>query len=304
MIDTVRGVLRVRKWPKKRGTPKSPLQRWWNDWFRQANLLAKYADGMTQARAIALTKGTGLYPRDIILKAMRGRLYIFHDENGKVWYPMAAIQDISDSLDVLAQNIGSVLVRATDRWRAPPTGNVNDVLTYKGGAAPPIWQAPATAGGLVQETLPGYPITPDGSLNAYELNVSAYSLLSVVLDGIGFVSSDRPILTLSIDGGATFKTGGTDYRQSYVTSSGGGGADVALIHLTPNAVAANHNSNMNLANVKAGRLSWSGMGDTSASYSTSRSGFANFDSPVTNIRISSLSGSNFNAGVIRVVGTR
>lgn len=146
MVDTVRGVLRVRKWPKKRGTPKSALQRWWIDWFRQANLLAKYADGMAMARAIEMTRQTGLYPRDVMLSAMRGRLYVWADETGWKWYPMAAVQDISDSLDVLAQTIGSVLVRATDRWRAPPVGVVGDVLTNQGVGAPPVWQAPAAGG--------------------------------------------------------------------------------------------------------------------------------------------------------------
>lgn len=70
MVDTVRGRLRVRKWPRKRGTPKSPLVRQWNDWFRDANYLAKRAPGHAQNAAIELTKGTGLYPRDLMLRAM------------------------------------------------------------------------------------------------------------------------------------------------------------------------------------------------------------------------------------------
>ncbi len=149
MIDTVRGVLRVRKWPKKRGTPRSALQRWWIDWFRQANLLAKYVDGASQARAIALTKGSGLYPRDVLLKAMRGRLYHFIDQDGNKWFPMAGIQDISDTLDMLAQTVGSVLVRATDRWRAPPAGTPGDVLTYQSAADPPEWVTPTGGGGYL-----------------------------------------------------------------------------------------------------------------------------------------------------------
>lgn len=147
MVDTVRGQLRVRKWPKKRGTPKSALQRWWIDWFRQANKLAKYVDAATARRAIDLTAGTGMYPRDIILSAMRGRLYSWVDQTGKKWHSMAAIQDISDSLDVLAQNIGDVLVRAADRWRAPPAGLIGDTLTYQGPDDPPIWTAPSAGGG-------------------------------------------------------------------------------------------------------------------------------------------------------------
>ena len=146
MIDTVRGVLRVRKWPKKRGTPKSALQRWWIDWFTQANLLAKYADGLSQAGAIALTKGSGLYPRDVLLAAMRGRLYWWADETGWKWFPVAAITDITNALDILAQTIGSVLVRAPDRWRAPTPGTLDQVLTLKGSPLVPEWAAPGGGG--------------------------------------------------------------------------------------------------------------------------------------------------------------
>ncbi len=146
MIDTVRGVIRVRRWPKKPGPPRSALQRWWMDWFTQANLLAKYADPMSQARAIQMTKDSGLYPRDVLLEAMRGRLYWWADETGWKWFPMAATQDVSNSLDTLYQTVGGVLVRAVDRWRAPVPGNLDDVLTLKGPDLVPEWAPAAGAG--------------------------------------------------------------------------------------------------------------------------------------------------------------
>lgn len=146
MIDTVRGVLRVRKWPRKRGTPKSALQRHWIDWFKQANLLAKYVDPVQQARAIEMTKGSGLYPRDVILSAMRGRLYWWADETGWKWFPMAAILDISKTFDILGQTVGDMFYRATDRWRAIPAGAVDEVLTAQGPGVAPAW-LPAAGGG-------------------------------------------------------------------------------------------------------------------------------------------------------------
>jgi len=146
MVDTFRGTIRVRKWPKKRGPPKSDAQKFWVDWFKQANFLAKYASDMDVKEAMEITAGTGLYPRDVILQAMRGRLYWWVDENGWRWYPVAAINDVSETLDVLAQTIGSVLVRDTDRWRAPPAGTIGDVLTYKGILLPPVWQTPGGGG--------------------------------------------------------------------------------------------------------------------------------------------------------------
>ena len=146
MVDTVRGVVRIRAWPKKRGPPKSENQKFWVDWFTQANLLAKYADPIQQVRAMEMTKGSGLYPRDVLLMAMRGSLYWWADATGWKWFSMASIQGISDSLDVLAQTVGSVLVRATDRWRTPTPGVINDVLTLKGTPAIPEWVAAAGGG--------------------------------------------------------------------------------------------------------------------------------------------------------------
>ena len=146
MIDVVRGVIRVRRWPKKRGRPRSASQRFWVDWFRQANLLAKYASAYDQTRAIELSEGKPLYPRDVLLQAMRGRLYNWTDENGWRWFSVAAIGDISEALDVLAQTVGSVLVRATDRWRDAGAGAAGDVLKHQGPGAAPIW-LPATGGG-------------------------------------------------------------------------------------------------------------------------------------------------------------
>jgi len=146
MIDAVRGVLRVRKWPKKRGTPTSARQRLWIEWFRQANELAKYADPMSQVRAIEMTKASGMYPRDVLLKAMRGRLYFWADTAGWKWFSVAARQDISDTLDVLAQTVGNILVRAKDRWKPPAAGVLDDVLTLKGADLVPEW-SPAAGGG-------------------------------------------------------------------------------------------------------------------------------------------------------------
>ncbi len=177
MVDTVRGVLRIRKWPKKRGTPKSASQLYWIDWFRQANRLAKYVDAATMRRAIDITKGSGMYPRDYILKAMRGRLYVWQDQFGKVWYPMAAVQDISESLDVLAQKVGSLLVRTGDRWRDVAPGNPGDVLTHGADGTPPEWQPAAGGGGfsggaLVEKT--SDQVIPSGANTVLTWNAEVY----------------------------------------------------------------------------------------------------------------------------------
>ncbi len=62
---------------------------------------------------------------------------------------MAAVQDISDSLDVLAQDVGSLLVRYGDRWRALTGGSPGDVVTRQADGTPPSWQPTAGGGGFL-----------------------------------------------------------------------------------------------------------------------------------------------------------
>ena len=302
MVDTVRGVLRVRKWPRKYGKPRSALQAWWIDWFKQANKLAQYADGMTQARAIAMTKGSGLYPRDVMLKAMRGRLYVWADETGWKWYPMAAIQDISDSLDVLAQTVGSLLVRATDRWRSVVPGNVNDVLHYKGDTAPPEWLPVATGAGVEQRELPATPIVPDGTANSYDLDVTSYATLAITLDGIGFASGAFTQIQFSTDGGVTFHAGGADYFNTKLTAGADSNVQQAYWTFAASAGTTNHICQMNVTNLRAGRAMFLGIVTRSSADAMHRSGIVNFDGPITDVRIKSDTGANFNAGAIRITG--
>lgn len=302
VVDTVRGVLRVRKWPRKRGTPKSALQRWWNDWFRQANKLAKYASGYDQARAIEITKDSGMYPRDVMLAAMRGRLYIWQDQTGKVWYPMAAIQDISESLDVLAQDIGSVLVRAADRWRAPPPGVVGQALLYQGPADPPSWGS--VGGGMAQTAIAGTPISPDGTKNKYILPVTTDFSVDLVLHDIGFSSADQPRLRYSTDGGLTYHSGASDYSQAYVRASSNGSGHYAQVYTTDGNKASGIHCKISISSLRAGRAVHSSMSSTGSSNAIARTGFAHFDGPVTHIELSSIGGNNFNAGDIFAVGIR
>ena len=68
-----RGALIASSWPKKRGRPKSAITREQNEWFTQANQLAKYADGQALWMAIELSRHSPWYPRDILISAMAGR---------------------------------------------------------------------------------------------------------------------------------------------------------------------------------------------------------------------------------------
>lgn len=302
MVDVYRGLIRVRAWPKRRGPPKSAAQRYWVDWFKQANLLAKYVDAATARRAIDLTKGTGMYPRDIILSAMRGRLYWITDKNGKKWFPMAAIQDISETLDILAQTIGDVLVRATDRWRAagPALPTIGDALTYQGPAAPPIWAA-AGAGASIQN-LPATPIIPDGTQNQYDIDVSSFPEFEITLDAVGFTGADRAWVRFSTDGGASFRAGAADYLLTSISPTVAVRYNSTAMRLEAGTAVSGHYAVSRFSSMFLNRAQYTADVSPAAGVVTHVSGIAQFAGPITDIRILSQGGNNFNAGAIYVVG--
>jgi len=76
VVDTFRGVIRVRAWPKPRRAlnARSAAIVNMNRWFKEANFLAKYVPTDDQVIARALAAGTPQYPRDLLIAAMAGSL--------------------------------------------------------------------------------------------------------------------------------------------------------------------------------------------------------------------------------------
>ena len=84
IVDTYRGQTRIRTWPRKRGTPKSQMVRDQNAWFKEANHLVKIAAASQITLAIEATRNTGLYPRDLMLRAMGSGLIDIVEPDGTV----------------------------------------------------------------------------------------------------------------------------------------------------------------------------------------------------------------------------
>ena len=74
VVDVTRGSLRVRRWPQATGNPKSPAVRAMNNWMKSAIELAKFMDPYFVSAGHRAAKGTGLYPRDIVIQAMAGNV--------------------------------------------------------------------------------------------------------------------------------------------------------------------------------------------------------------------------------------
>lgn len=84
MVDTWRGKVRVRAWPKKRGRSSSEAVQRQNDWFRAATRLAARAPGSQMASAISITRNSGLYPKDLLMRMMAGNIGPIPTGDGRV----------------------------------------------------------------------------------------------------------------------------------------------------------------------------------------------------------------------------
>lgn len=117
VVDTFRGAIRVRRWPKKRGTPKSAAVRRQNVWFKGANELAKVVEPTQQNLAIAMTLGTGLYPRDLLLRQMAGGMYELIASNGQILESRRRWRETVVFQGAILENT-AVQVLGTSVWRA------------------------------------------------------------------------------------------------------------------------------------------------------------------------------------------
>lgn len=85
MVDSVRGTMRARAWPRKRGKPKAAVTLAWNQWFRDAAKVAKFIDAKQTITAMDETRNTGLYPRDVIFRAMSVGIADLVLPNGQIY---------------------------------------------------------------------------------------------------------------------------------------------------------------------------------------------------------------------------
>ena len=81
-VVTINGKVTYRKWPRRRGPPKSRNAKLQTQWFREANQSIKRAAPSQQVKARELTANTFLYPRDLLLLACAGNLFDIEFEDG------------------------------------------------------------------------------------------------------------------------------------------------------------------------------------------------------------------------------
>lgn len=135
-----RGKLIICKWPEKKGRNLNPKTRVQMEWFKNANLLAKYLIPQQQIIAREASSDTPLLPRDLLIAAMAGRLWSIVLEGGGQINSVAAASDVSTNLDIIAQTPGDMLVRGDDVWERL-FGPAGYIIISNGPTAAPQYKA-------------------------------------------------------------------------------------------------------------------------------------------------------------------
>lgn len=182
------GVTIGRAWPKPRKT-FTAKQRNAMAAFKEAAIAIKQMDSNQIAQSYALSAGTQLLPRDLLMQSLYGRTGYYVLNDGRRIYSMAARQDISEFLDGLGHDKGSVMARDGLFWTPIPPGSPGQVLMMDGPSGLPKWSSAGGLGGARITTLyknaadsanttwpkiVSWTSAPIDDLNAWDSNNPAY----------------------------------------------------------------------------------------------------------------------------------
>lgn len=148
----------ITSWPKRRTTKYDPYEFYKRQEFANAAYAAANPEPFQFETAINLTRGTEQVPRDLLTMAAYGRAYRITGPDGLEWISFRNVTPNAQLvLDLVTQEIGSLLVRDEIGWIGIPRGNEGDVLIMRDGM--PTWEqvpwGPGPGPG------PGVPWTPE-----------------------------------------------------------------------------------------------------------------------------------------------
>jgi hypothetical protein len=156
------GRLYARRKPNMKGVRFSDAFRSNWDFIRYSTQLYKITHAYFLEQYNQQALGLWLQPRDIWTAAVAGRLWYFELEDGKKLFPMAARVSMSQSLDILSQEPGSILVRGNEFWLGLTPGTVGHVLTVLSPGVIGWAPVPGLAEGLRTYTVPGVALQGTG----------------------------------------------------------------------------------------------------------------------------------------------
>lgn len=231
MIDEYRGSLRVRAWPTARPGRRHATNEYWTKWLKAATYLYRYQPARVQDRLQRITAGTPWMPRDVFISAMRGRAFQLTDQDGRKYYTMAMRQDVSDSLDAIAQLPGDMLYRASGLWAPVHAGTPGHLLQSQGPDAAPEWVPPPSAAYLILPIVSGLDQTLIWNVNstAYrtqdqwsvpvDIDLFPYTHFRLQVAGQAVGAADTISVIVAARGNPTVPLGGTDPLLSITNTS-------------------------------------------------------------------------------------
>jgi hypothetical protein len=124
LVQPYRGGVAARRWPRKRGQPKDPRQRYLLAQFGMAAKMAANPEPMSLATAIEHTKDSNFLPRDLLLRAAYGKAYQVILPDGTVMRPAPHVAPIQAESEFM----GALLIK-TGTQNVP--GNTPTVVTWQ-----------------------------------------------------------------------------------------------------------------------------------------------------------------------------
>jgi hypothetical protein len=205
IAQILRGQIHFQKWPKKRGRPKSPVTREHNAKFKEANYAVKFVDSQARWWAERVAKGGPVYPRDLLLSLMYGRLFETLIIDGQEWNSVAVRNDISHDLDIVAgKEIGTLLARGSAGWQALVPTEENLVLTSNGPDALPSYRAAGGGGSQVSffgtSEWGGYSTHASASKGVYFDPAMSLSMVAAFIAMKEFANAEYIVQLWSMDG--------------------------------------------------------------------------------------------------------
>lgn len=154
------GTLVFQAWPQKRQTPPTPAELANRETLYWSTQVVKIMDGYQQDFALRLSQQTQLARNDFLYIALFGRIGTLIRPDGRKLFSMAAMQDVSKTLDAIWQTKNGILVRGKDWWEGLAPGAVGDLLTIDGNGDVAWLAAPPTAVIAPEPILGVPPINP------------------------------------------------------------------------------------------------------------------------------------------------
>lgn len=226
-FQTSRGQTYARKWPRKQPNQKGKAKEH-QEWFGQVNRLFDYLIPQQQIAYIQAAKGSVYYPRDLHMSMVAGRVFYLYDPfSGRTIYPMAALRDVSASLDVISSDKGVLLARDTDLWSPLAPGAQGTVLTSAGPGALPQWLPASGGGGTVWTLRASWQWSVDVPSVVFNGLTDADDILCIAY-GLGQSSTSAIQWHVSTDDGANWWATSGDYVTTTATSGAQTAQDAAL----------------------------------------------------------------------------